>query len=135
MELDMRRAATAIVGAIGGVGVLLMLVGLYGVMAYVVAARTAEVGIRRVLGASSGRLLLGVLGQACALVAAGIAAGALLSALLTPAFATFLAGLSPLDPVAYVATALLLMAAGAIASLGPAWRATRVDPAETLREW
>ncbi|HVS16650.1 MAG TPA: ADOP family duplicated permease [Thermoanaerobaculia bacterium] len=134
MELDMRRSATAIVGAIGGVGVLLMLVGLYGVMAYVVAARTAEVGIRRVLGATSGRLLLGVLAQACALVTAGIAAGAVLAALLTPALATFLAGLSPFDPVAYLATALLLLAAGMAASLGPAWRAIRVDPAETLRE-
>jgi predicted permease len=134
MELDMRRSATALVGAIGGVGVALMLVGLYGVMAYVVAARTAEVGIRRVLGATSGRLLLGVLGQACALVTAGIAAGAALAAMLGPALATFLAGLSPLDPVAYLATALLLLLAGAAASLGPAWRAIRVDPAQTLRE-
>jgi predicted permease len=134
MELDMRRTATAMVGGIGVLGVLLMLVGLYGVMAYVVAARTAEVGIRRVLGASSRRLLLGVVGQACALVGAGIVVGSVLAAMFTPALATFLAGLSPLDPIAFVATAGLLLLAGIAASLGPARRAIRVDPAVTLRE-
>ena len=134
MELDMRRTATSIIGSIGGVGVALMLVGLYGVMAYVVAARTAEMGIRRVLGATSKRLLLGVLGQASLLVTSGIVVGAALAAVLAPALGTFLAGMSPLDPVAYLATALLLLAAGIVASLGPAWRAIRVDPVETLRE-
>ncbi|HUP23776.1 MAG TPA: FtsX-like permease family protein, partial [Thermoanaerobaculia bacterium] len=134
MELDMRRTATTMLGAIGAVGVLLMLVGLYGVMAYVVAARTAEMGIRRVLGASSRRLLLAVLGQACVLVAAGIVVGSVISALFAPALATFLAGLSPLDPIAYLATALLLLVAGMAAALGPARRATRVDPIEALRQ-
>jgi predicted permease len=134
MELEMRRGATNMIGAIGVVGALLTLVGLYGVMAYVVAARTAEVGIRRVLGASTRRLLWSVLGQACVLVASGIAVGAALALLLTPAMATFLAGLSPLDPIAYVTTALLLLGAGIAASLPPALRATRVDPARTLRE-
>jgi len=129
----MRRRATEIMATIGGVGLLLTLIGLYGVMAYLVATRTAEVGLRMALGASPRRVLWEVLRHALLLVAAGVFAGGAAAYVLTPTLATFLAGISPIDPIAFAATALLLFATGLAASWLPARRATRVSPLVALR--
>ena len=90
-------------GIMGGVGSLLAVIGLYGVMAYVAAARTAEVGIRMALGASSQRIRREMLRRALRIVAPGIGLGMMASLLMMPAFSTFLAGVSPFDPVALAA--------------------------------
>ncbi len=134
LELDMRRVGTQMVGAAGLVGLLLTAIGLYGVVAYLVASRTRELGIRMALGASPGQLHGELLRQAAYLVGGGIAIGAAASLLVAPALATFLAGLSPADPVAFAGAALVLSAVAFAASYWPARRVARVDPIVALRE-
>jgi putative ABC transport system permease protein len=133
-ELTMRRVGTQMVGAIGIVGLLLTAIGLYGVVSYLVATRTAELGIRMALGATARQLHYEVLRHAARLVGGGIAIGAVASLLVTPALATFLAGLSPADPIAFVAAAIVLMLVAFVASYVPARRVARVDPLVALRE-
>jgi putative ABC transport system permease protein len=133
-ELNMRRVGTQMIGAIGILGVLLTAVGLYGVVSYFVASRTAELGIRMALGATPRQLHLEVLRHAARLVGGGIAIGIAASLLVTPALATFLAGLSPADPIAFVAAAAVLMLVACAASYLPARRVARVDPLLALRE-
>nr|MDP9323034.1 ABC transporter permease [Acidobacteriota bacterium] len=108
-ELAMRRVGTQMVGAIGILGLLLTAIGLYGVVPYLVASRTVELGIRMALGATPRQLHREVLRHAAGLVGGGIAIGVAASLLVTPALATFLAGLSPADPIAFVAAAAVLM--------------------------
>ena len=133
-ELNMRRVGTQMIGAIGILGVLLTAVGLYGVVSYFVASRTAELGIRMALGATARQLHLEVLRHAARLVGGGIAIGIAASLLVTPALATFLAGLSPADPIAFVAAAAVLIVVALGASYLPARRVARVDPLLALRE-
>ncbi len=133
-ELMMRRVGTQMVGAIGFVGLLLTAIGLYGVVSYLVASRTSELGIRMALGATARQLHYEVLRHAARLVAGGIVIGAATSLLVTPALATFLAGLSPADPIAFMAGAAVLMLVAFVASYVPARRVARVDPLLALRE-
>jgi putative ABC transport system permease protein len=133
-ELTMRGVATYLAGSIGAVGLLLALIGLYGVMAYVVASRTAEIGIRMTLGATARRIGWEVLSSALGLVAAGLVIGGAASFGLAPALRTFLVGVSPYDGVAFAAAAVLLACSGVVASLVPAFRASRVDPMVALKQ-
>jgi predicted permease len=132
-ELTMRGVATMMVGGIGVVGLLLAMVGLYGVMTYVAASRTAEVSVRMALGASAGRIRQEMLQRGGVIVAVGVAAGAAASAVLMPALRTFLAGISPFDPMAFAVAALILAVVGLTASYVPAFRASQVDPIRALR--
>ena len=133
-ELNMRRVGTQFVGAIGILGLLLTGIGLYGVMSYLVASRSAELGIRIALGATPGRLHREVLGQAARLVGGGIALGVPAAILIALALKTFLAGLSPLDPIAFAAAAAVMVLVAFAASYLPARRVARVDPLLALRE-
>jgi putative ABC transport system permease protein len=133
-ELAMRRVGTQMVGAIGILGLLLTSIGLYGVVSYLVASRRVELGIRMALGATTRQLHLEVLRHAARLVGGGVAIGVAVSLLVTPALATFLAGLSPADPIAFVAAAAVLMLVAFGASYVPARRVARVDPLLALRE-
>jgi ABC-type antimicrobial peptide transport system permease subunit len=121
------------VGAIGSVGLLLTAIGIYGVVSYFVASRTAELGIRMALGATARQLHREVLQKAARLVGQGIAFGAAASLLVTPMLSTFLAGLSPADPITFAAAAAVLMLVALLASYVPARRAARVDPSLALR--
>jgi predicted permease len=134
LEMNMRRLGTMLVGAMGAVGLLLAMIGLYGVMSYVAASRTAEVGIRMALGASGPRIRRDMLLRALKVVARGVALGALASLGLTPLFRTFLAGVSPFDPIAFVGAAGLLTLVGLAASFIPAVRSSRLDPMRALRQ-
>jgi putative ABC transport system permease protein len=133
-ELTMRRVGTQMVGAIAILGLLLTAIGLYGVVSYLVASRSAELGIRMALGATARQLHMEVLRHAARLVGGGIAIGVAASLLVTPALATFLAGLSPADPIAFGAAAALLMLVAFGASYLPARRVARVDPLLALRD-
>jgi len=133
LEWNMRRVGTMLMGALGVVGLLLAMTGLYGVMAYVAASRKAEVGIRMAFGASPPRIRQEMLIRALGVVARGLALGALASVALTPLFRTFLAGVSPFDPIAFGAAALLLTLVGLAASYIPALRSSRLDPLRALR--
>jgi len=134
LEMNMRRLGTWLMAAMGVVGLLLAMVGLYGVMNYVAASRTAEVGIRMALGASRPQIRQEMLLRALKMVARGVALGALASLGLTPLFRTFLAGVSPFDPVAFLGAALLLTLVGLAASYMPARRSSRLDPMRALRQ-
>lgn len=134
LEMNMRRLGTMLMGAMGAVGLLLAMIGLYGVMTYVAASRTAEVGIRMALGASRPRIRHEMLLRALKVVARGVAVGALASLGLTPLFSTFLAGVSPFDPFAFAGAAILLTMVGIMASYLPALRSSRLDPMRALRQ-
>jgi ABC-type antimicrobial peptide transport system permease subunit len=120
-------------GILGLMALLLATMGLYGVMAFVVSSRTREIGTRVALGARSGQILRGVLGQGLRLIGAGIAIGALVSWLLARALVAGLAGLSPADPVAFGGASLILLLVGLAAGYFPARRAALLNPVEALR--
>jgi putative ABC transport system permease protein len=117
----------------GGVALFLAAVGLYGVMAFTVARRTPEVGIRLALGASRGQVLAMVLRQGMGQVGLGLVFGAGLAFLVSRGIAAILFDVSPNDPVVFGGIALVLALTGLIASLVPARRATKADPAHALR--
>ena len=132
-DLAPRQAAAGLLGACAALALLLACMGIYGVISFLVARRTHEIGIRMALGATRGRVMATVLGQGLGWASAGAVAGALAATRVGPALGALLFGVTPLDPLTYVmAPAVLLLAAG-LACLVPARRATRVDPLEALR--
>ncbi len=132
-EPAIRRFGTRLLGSAGALGLLLATIGLYGMMAFVVTSRKAEIGVRMALGATAQQILKGVLGQGMKLVGIGLAIGTGVSLGLAQVAVGLLAGLSPADPVAFGGTVGLLIVVGLAACLSPAWRAARVDPLVALR--
>ena len=133
-SLRRERMLAVLSGIFGAVALALSMLGLYGVMAYTVARRRNEIGVRIALGADSPRVLRMVLGDVTRVVLIGVAlgaAGALASGKLVTAF---LFGLAPADPRVLGVAALVLMIVALGAGLIPAWRASRVDPVAALRE-
>jgi len=127
------RFRAVLVGAFAALGLLLAMVGVFGVMAYSVQQRTREFGIRIALGATTRQVLALVLGGAARVIAVGAAIGLLGGAVSGRAIAAFLFEVEPLDPLTFtVVPALLLLTAG-LATLVPALRAASADPAVTLR--
>ncbi|KPK01254.1 MAG: hypothetical protein AMS20_13965 [Gemmatimonas sp. SG8_28] len=127
-----RMGATLLLG-FGILAMVLAGLGLYGVVAFSVAQRTRELGVRMALGAGQGRLVRMVVTQGLALVIVGAVAGLALSALAMRPVVTLLNGVSPTDPVTLVGMCLLLLAVAALASYIPARRAARSDPLVALR--
>jgi putative ABC transport system permease protein len=122
-----------LLGSFAGVALLLAMVGIYGVIAYSVAQRTREVGIRRALGAQQGDILRLVLGQGLGLSLAGVAIGIGGAFALTRVMKGFLFQVSATDPTTIVGVALLFVGVALVASYIPARRATRIDPMAALR--
>jgi len=112
---------------------LLAVVGLYGVLAYRVRQRMPELGLRIAFGATATRIFSLVLGQGMLLVGIGLGLGVLLALSLTQALREQLVGLNATDPLTYMVIMLLFASVAALACVLPAWRATRTDPAVTLR--
>ena len=112
---------------------LLGTIGLYGMMAYMVALRTREFGVRVALGADPRRIARWVAMRGLLLAAAGIAAGFVLYAMAAPLLQAFLYGVTATDPATLVAATLVLLGTASLASWLPARRASRVDPAMALR--
>jgi putative ABC transport system permease protein len=128
------RLVAALSGFFGGLALLLAGLGLYGVTSYAVTRRRAELGIRMALGAAPPMVIRLVLARVSALVGAGVAVGTVL-ALAAAKFVTgLLYGLEPRDPATLVGAAITLVAVGTVAGWLPAYRASRIDPAEVLRE-
>ena len=127
------QAGAFLIGAFGALALLLAAIGLYGVVAYSVAQRTREVGVRVALGAGVGEVVRMVLGGGMRLAAAGVAVGALAAAGVARLLSSLLYGVSSMDPVAYLGAAALLLAVAFLANLVPARRAARVDPMVALR--
>ena len=127
------RFQTLLLAAFAGVGLALTAVGLYGVMAYGVAQRTREFGIRLALGARPRQVLGLVMRGGLRLVAAGLVAGILAAGFATELLAGALYGVDRLDPATFLGVAAVLLAVAMLASYLPARRATRVDPIRALR--
>ncbi len=127
------RFETALLGLFAGLGVLLAALGLYGVISFLVAQRVREIGVRLALGASRGRIVGMVLGQAARWTAAGTVIGVAGALAASRYLETMLFGVTPRDPVTLAAVVMLLAAVAMCAALVPSRRASRLDPAETLR--
>jgi predicted permease len=127
------RAAAMFVMVFSGLGLLLAGVGLYGIIAFTVAQRTREIGIRMAIGATPRTVIALVLRQGLGVVVAGAAAGALLAALATRLVSGALYGVGVADPMAWSAAGGALAAAALAAHAVPAWRAARIDPAAALK--
>jgi predicted permease len=127
------KIAASLLSVLSALGLLLAAIGLYSVMAYAVAQRTGEIGIRVTLGAQPRDIMRLVIRQGMAFAAAGLVVGSLGAAVLARVVAAMLVGVGPADPLVYAAatgfTVLVTLASAAI----PAWRALRVDPAVALR--
>ncbi|MEM8997256.1 MAG: FtsX-like permease family protein, partial [Acidobacteriota bacterium] len=133
VALALPRVGASLLGAFGGIGLLLAMLGLYAVIAYTIAQRTGEIGIRMALGADRTRILGGVLAGGLRLVVIGIALGLAAAVATTHLLASMLYGVSPTDPATLIAVPILFLVVAAAATLGPAWRASRVHPATALR--
>lgn len=128
------RLGSIFLGLFGVMAVLLAAVGLYGLIAYTVALRRPEMGVRASLGATRGDLRRLVVGEGLRLTVAGLAIGLPAAIMVGKLASSMLYGTRPYDPPTMAAVLVLIGAAAALASLGPADRAARVDPAEVLRE-
>jgi len=120
-------------GALGALGLVLALVGVYGVVSYAASRRTHEIGIRMALGAGRPNILKMVLARGFGLVLAGIATGVAVALVLTRFMANLLFGIRPADPVTFGGVALVLALVSLLACYIPARRATLVDPLVALR--
>jgi predicted permease len=132
-SLKTRRFNLTLVGVFAATALLLAVAGIYGVMAYSVARRTHEIGVRMALGAGAPDVLRLVLGQGMLTTVVGVTMGIAGSFALTRAMQSLLFGVSTTDPVTLAGVALLLGSAALLASYIPARRATKVDPMVALR--
>jgi len=118
---------------LGAIGLVLALVGVYGVISYVAAQRTHEIGVRMALGAARGDILKMVLRQGFVLVGAGVLIGLVLTVAGMRLISSLLVGVSPTDPLTLGLGSVLLSAVGLLASFIPARRAMRVEPLRALK--
>ena len=130
---DYQMTAT-LVGALGAIGLLLMALGIYGVVAYNATQRTKEIGIRSAVGATRGELMRLVLGGGLRLALLGVACGLPLAMVATRLLASFLFDTAPWHVPSFLLAALVVSVATALASAIPAMRASRVDVIAALRE-
>ena len=127
------QMAAAFGGGLGALGLVLALVGIYGVVSFAATQRTQEIGVRMALGAQRSDIMRLVVGHGLQLIAIGIAIGLTASLGLSRLLANLLFGISSTDPTTFVAVPLILGAMAIVASYIPAFRATRLDPSVALR--
>jgi ABC-type antimicrobial peptide transport system permease subunit len=120
-------------GVVSGLALILGAVGLYGVLSYVVAERTREIGVRMALGATAGEVRRMVVVQGARVVLVGAVIGIAVALLSTRALGSLLYGVAAVDPLVFLAMSVTLIGIGMLASYLPARRASRVDPMESLR--
>ena len=128
------RLMATLAGAFGLLAGTLAVLGLYGVIAYMVARRRNEIGVRIALGATRGQVIALVLREAALLLVIGLALGTAAAAWAGRAAATLVYGMTPHDPVTLGAAVALLAIVALFASYGPAWRAARLQPMDALRD-
>ncbi len=127
------RFSAVLLGLFAAVALALAVVGIYGVMAFAVVQRTREIGIRLALGAGRGTVLRMVIGEGVTLAGIGACLGVFAALALTRVLTSLLYGVTPSDPLVYVALMALLGGTALAAAYIPARRASRVDPVEALK--
>ncbi|MGH9702122.1 MAG: ABC transporter permease [Candidatus Acidiferrales bacterium] len=127
------HAGVAFAGPLGGLGLLLAVVGLYGVVSFSATQRTHEIGVRMALGAQPGNILSLVLRQALVLIAAGVGIGILAALAVTRLLSSMLVNVSSYDPLTFASVAALLAFVALFACYLPARRAAKLDPSAALR--
>jgi putative ABC transport system permease protein len=127
------RFRAVLVMTFAGLALLLAMVGVFGILAYSVQQRVRDFGVRRALGATTSDVLRLVVGSAVRVIATGAVIGLALSAVMGRLLATMLFGVQPLDPMTFASVTIVLALTAAVSIAGPAWRATRIDPAVALR--
>ena len=127
------KMAAAFAGILGGLGLVLAVVGIYGVVSYTVSLRTHEIGVRMALGAHRRNIFGLVLRQAVILVSAGVSLGLVAALGITRFLSSLLVGVTSYDPATFVSVPALLVIVALVACYLPARRATRVDPMVALR--
>ncbi len=132
-SLAQPRMRTTLLSIFAGLALALAALGIYGVMSYVAAERRREIGVRMAVGARPGDVLRMMLGEGLSLAGVGVVFGLAGAAALVKLLQRFLFGVQALDPLTFTVAGATLLAVAVLASLVPAWRATRVDPAVTLR--
>lgn len=130
---SVRRFIALLVAAFAGLGLVLAMLGVYGVISYSVTRQRQEIGIRMALGASGGQVRMGVVSSAMKLAGAGLAGGMAAAWLAASWLEGVLYGTSARDPWTYAGIAMLLAAVSLLAALQPAWRASSIDPMGALR--
>ncbi|MGE0439640.1 MAG: ABC transporter permease [Gemmatimonadales bacterium] len=128
-----RSDQVRIVAALALIAIVLAAVGLHGLLAFVVASRSRELGVRMALGANRASVVRLVAGRSVAVVAAGLVPGLALSLLAARSIRAVLFGVLPVDPATYAVVIAICLALGLVGAAIPAWRAARLDPAATLR--
>jgi len=138
---DIARATTGrhrfravLVIAFAALALVLAMVGVFGILAYSVQQQVRDFGVRRALGATTNDVLRLVIQNAARVVAVGTVIGLLVSAAAARAIQSMLFGVQPLDPATFVVVTMVLVITAALSIAGPAWRATRIDPAVALRD-
>jgi len=134
VALFLPRMAAGLLGAFGLLGLVLAALGLYGVIAFAVAQRTREIGIRMALGARAGEVVRVVVRESVALVSVGLAIGLAIALVATRPLGALLVGVGTSDPLTLGGVAIVLVVAAVLASLIPARRAATVDPLVALRQ-
>ena len=127
------RMGASLLSVFGALALLLAAVGLYGVMSYNVGQRSREIGIRMALGAAGRDVRRMIVRQGMTLAVAGVAVGLVVALAAGRLVTNLLFGVSGADAATFVAVPVLLLAVAVLATLVPALKASRVDPAETLR--
>jgi predicted permease len=133
ISLATPRLTAMLLTVFAGLALLVTVTGITGVIAQSVSQRTQEFGLRMALGASQQSVLRMVIGQGLTLVAIGLALGIVASVGLARVLRSYLYQTTPTDPITFGMVAVAFIVAGTLACLGPAWRATTVDPMTALR--
>ena len=133
LGLTPQRVAASVAGSLGMIGLLLAAIGIYGAIAYVVARRTREIGIRVALGARPVDIVGLIMREGVSLTVIGSAIGLVIAAGISRVLAAFLFGLPPSDPITFVGVTVLFTMTAFAACYWPVRRATRIDPTEALR--
>jgi ABC-type antimicrobial peptide transport system permease subunit len=122
-----------VLAVFAGLAVILACVGIYGTVSYVVTSRRREIGLRRALGATSGQIVRRFLGQGIVVSSVACGAGLGASLLVTRWLSSMLYGVSPWDPITFIAAVALVLGGAVVASLVPSTRAASVEPMDALR--
>ena len=132
-NISQQRLFATLTAGFGILALILACIGIYGIMAYNVARRTSEIGVRMALGARAQQVLFMILRECSWLAILGITSGLIAAIFLARFIGSMLYGLKPSDPVTLIASTLILLAVAIVAAYGPARRASRTDPMQALR--